>query len=173
MYFAVSCLDNDWFPIGMIRRSPAAKIGRLRLVPIGFTSAAVVKESRCQGGSYASRPKPSPTRMPTDLHTNFMSSISIRRTHKLTHKQAVEVANQVAGELASEYGIETTWSGKTAHVRGSGLSGELHLAPKCFELDLKLGFVLAMFADRITAGIEAEFDKLLDAPAKLAKPKKK
>ncbi len=105
-----------------------------------------------------------------------MSSISIRRTHNLTQKQAVEVANQVAEELTNEYGIETTWSGKTAHVRGTGLSGELRLVPKCFELDLKLGFVLTMFADKITAGIEAEFDKLLEAPAKpakAAKPKKK
>lgn len=103
-----------------------------------------------------------------------MSSISIRRPHTLTQKQAVEVANQVAEELAGEYGIETMWAGKTAHVSGSGLSGELRLAPKCFELDLKLGFVLAIFADKIAAGIEAEFDRLLGAKApKTGKTKKK
>jgi putative polyhydroxyalkanoate system protein len=90
-----------------------------------------------------------------------MSSISIRRSHDLTHKQAVDVANRVSAELANEYGIETSWSGKSIQVSGTGLSGELKLAPKRFELDIKLGFMLAMFRDKIAAGIEAEFDRLL------------
>ncbi len=95
-----------------------------------------------------------------------MSLISIRRSHNLTHKQAVEVANRVAEELANEYGIETSWSGKSIHVSGTGLSGALKLAPKQFELDIKLGFMLSMFHDKIAAGIEAEFDKLLRTKSK-------
>jgi putative polyhydroxyalkanoate system protein len=90
-----------------------------------------------------------------------MSSISIRRPHSLSHQQAVDVANQVAVELAGKYGIQTSWSGKSLLVKGSGLSGELKLAPKQLELDIKLGMVLSMFRDKIAAGIEAEFDKLL------------
>lgn len=95
-----------------------------------------------------------------------MSSISIRRSHNLSHKQAVEVANQVAEELANKYGIETSWSGKSLRVRGAGLSGELKLRPKLFELDIKLGFVLGLLQDRIAAGIEAEFDRLLRIKSK-------
>ena len=98
-----------------------------------------------------------------------MSSISIRRSHNLTHKQAVAVANQVSEELANEYGIETSWSGKSIQVRGTGLSGELKLAPKQFELDITLGFMLSMFHDKIAAGIEAEFDKLLRTKSKKKK----
>jgi hypothetical protein len=47
------------------------------------------------------------------------------------------------------------------HVKGAGASGVLKLAPKQFELEVKLGLVLAIFRDKIAAGIEAEFDKLL------------
>jgi putative polyhydroxyalkanoate system protein len=90
-----------------------------------------------------------------------MSSISIRRPHSLDHKQAVEVANRVSEELAGKYAIKTFWSGTSMHVKGSGLSGVLKLAPEQFELDIKLGLVLTMFRDKIAAGIEGEFDKLL------------
>jgi putative polyhydroxyalkanoate system protein len=91
-----------------------------------------------------------------------MTTISIHRSHQLNHKQAVEVANKVAAELAKEYGIAATWSGTdTVNVKGTGLSGKLHLAPKAFDLDIKLGFVLAMFGDKIRDGVEAKLDKLL------------
>lgn len=95
-----------------------------------------------------------------------MSSISIRRPHSLDHNEAVVVANRVSEELADKYRIKTSWSGTSMHVKGSGLSGVLKLAPKQFELDIKLGLVLAMFRDRIAAGIEAEFDKLLRVKSK-------
>lgn len=95
-----------------------------------------------------------------------MGSISIRRPHNFDHKQAVEVANHVSKELANKYGIETSWSGASMNVKGSGLSGVLKLAPKQFELDLKLGMVLSMFREKIASGIEAEFDKLLRPESK-------
>lgn len=98
-----------------------------------------------------------------------MSTITIRRSHSLAKKQAVEVANQVAAELASEYGIVTTWSGNTAYVKGTGLTGELRLAPKCIEIDIELGFILTMFRSKIAAGIETEFDRLLGSKATKAK----
>lgn len=100
-----------------------------------------------------------------------MSTIFIRRPHSLTPKQAAEVADRVAEDLAAEYGIQTEWSGKSASVSGKGLKGELRLAPKQFELDLELGFLLSMFAEKIRDGIEAEFDRLLEP--KPAKAKKK
>jgi putative polyhydroxyalkanoate system protein len=91
-----------------------------------------------------------------------MSTISIRRSHHLTPKQAIEVAKKVAADLAKEYAITSTWAGSdTVHVQGTGLTGKLHLAPNVFELDIKLGFMLAMFRDKIRDGVEAKFDKLL------------
>ncbi len=92
-----------------------------------------------------------------------MANISIRRAHQLTHKQAVEVANQVAKELGREYGIVAKWDGDTVHVKGTGLTGALELAPKLMKLDVKLGFMLAMFEQKIHDGIEAKLDKLLMA----------
>ena len=94
------------------------------------------------------------------------SSISIRRKHALTQKQAVDVAKKIAAELAQEYGISSTWSGAdTVNVQGTGLTGKLHLAPKVFELDLKLGFMLSMFSDKIRAGVEEKLDHLLASKA--------
>ena len=98
-----------------------------------------------------------------------MSDISIRRSHQLNHKQAVEVVNQVAKELTDEYGITATWDGDSVHVKGSGLTGQLHLAPKMLEIDVKLGFMLSIFEQKIHDGIEAKLDKLLSAKAKKSK----
>lgn len=99
-----------------------------------------------------------------------MSTISIRRPHNLTPKQAVKVADRVAEDLAAEYGIETEWDGNSVNVSGKGVRGTLHLAPKQFELDLELGFLVSMFAEKIRTGIEAEFDRLLAAtPVKTKK----
>ena len=91
-----------------------------------------------------------------------MSNISIRRKHQLTPAQAVDVAKKVAAELAREYGISSTWiDTDTVTVEGTGLTGRLHLAPKTFELDLKLGFMLSMISDKIRNGVEEKLDKLL------------
>ena len=98
-----------------------------------------------------------------------MSKISIRRTHQLTHKQAVEVANQVAAELAEEYGITSSWEGNTAHVKGNGVTGSLHLAPKAIEIDVILGFMLSIFQQKIQEGIEGKLEKLIGVEAR--KPK--
>ena len=76
------------------------------------------------------------------------------------------MANLVSERLAEEYGIETTWAGKSLQISGTGLSGDLKLEPKRFELDIKLGFILAMFRDKIAAGIEKEFDSLLGVKSK-------
>jgi putative polyhydroxyalkanoate system protein len=91
-----------------------------------------------------------------------MSTISIRRPHNLNQKQAVEIAKQVAADLVRQYGITSSWVGSdSVKVQGAGLTGKLHLAPKVFELDIKLGFMLAMFCDDIRNGIEAKLDDLL------------
>ena len=95
--------------------------------------------------------------------TTIMATISIRRPHQLTHKQAVDVANQVANALANEYGIVATWSGDIVHVKGTGLTGKLELAPKLMKLDVTLGFMLSMFQQKIQDGVEARLDHLLAA----------
>ena len=98
-----------------------------------------------------------------------MSKVSIRRPHHLAHKQAIDVANQVAKELADEYGITSRWEGDSAHVKGNGLTGTLHLAPNMIEIDVTLGFMLSIFQQKIQDGIEAKLDKLLSAKAKKSK----
>jgi len=97
-----------------------------------------------------------------------MSTISIRRAHGLTAKQAMSVARKIAAQLQDEYGIKTTWNGESARIKGAGIDGELRLAPRQLALDLELGFMLLMFRDKITAGIEAKFDEVLPV-----KPRKK
>ena len=95
-----------------------------------------------------------------------MAKISIRRPHQLTHKQAVDVANRVAKDLAHEYGISAKWDGDIVHVKGTGLTGTLELAPKLMKLDVTLGFMLSVFQQKIQHGVEAKLDHLLDVKAK-------
>ena len=97
------------------------------------------------------------------LHRVNMANISIRRSHQLSHKQAVDVANQVAKELTKEYGIVAKWDGDVVHVKGTGLTGTLELAPKLMKLEVTLGFMLSMFQQKIQDGIEAKLDHLLAA----------
>ena len=99
-----------------------------------------------------------------------MSKISIRRAHGLNHAQALAVAKKVTAELRARYGIDSNWSGDCAEISGSGISGELTVAPKRFDIDLKLGLLLMMFRDKIEAGIETKLDELL--MAKSGKPRK-
>jgi putative polyhydroxyalkanoate system protein len=95
-----------------------------------------------------------------------MSRISIRRTHRLNHDRALAVAKKVTAELGVSYGIVSAWNGNSARIRGSGITGELIVEPKRFDIDLKLGLLMMMFRDKIEAGIEAKLDELLTAKSK-------
>ncbi len=100
-----------------------------------------------------------------------MSKISIHRRHNLSHGQALAVAKKVTADLHKSYGIASKWRADCARIEGSGISGELTVAPKRFEIDLKLGLLLMMFRDKIEAGIEAKLDELLTfKPRQSGKP---
>src|SRR5260221_14226310 len=78
-----------------------------------------------------------------------MSHISIRRSHRLNHGRALAVAKKVTAELGGSYGIVSAWNGNSPRIRGSGITGELIVEPKRFDIDLKLVLLSMMFRDKI------------------------
>jgi putative polyhydroxyalkanoate system protein len=76
------------------------------------------------------------------------------------------VAKKVTTELGGRYGIVSAWNGNSARISGSGITGELIVEPKRFDINLKLGLFMMMFRDKIEAGIEGKLDTLLTAKSK-------
>ena len=90
-----------------------------------------------------------------------VSQILIRRRHSLTRGQARRVANAVAEELATDYGVQSSWTGDSLHFKRTGLDGTLRLSSQEFTLDVRLGFVLAAFRDRISEAIRSRLELTL------------
>ena len=87
-----------------------------------------------------------------------MSQILIRRRHALTRGQARRVANAIAEELAAHYDVQASWTGDALHFKRTGLDGTLRLGSGEFTLNVRLGFVLAAFRDRISEAIRSRLD---------------
>ena len=99
-----------------------------------------------------------------------LSNISIRRTHNLEHARAVRAANRVAEQLEAEHGIRSHWEGDVMHFERSGVEGTLHVTPKTLHLEVKLGFLLALFHDTIEREIQQTLDKELGGkPGKIGR----
>jgi len=90
-----------------------------------------------------------------------MSTIHIERSHQLDIDSARAQLVEIEPMLRERYGIALDWSGADATIRGSGVSGSVHLGADVVRLDLKLGFVLRPLAGKIRSAVEAELDKAL------------
>jgi putative polyhydroxyalkanoate system protein len=90
-----------------------------------------------------------------------LSNISIRRMHNLEHAEAVRAANRVAEQLESEHGIRSHWDGDVMHFERSSVEGTLRVTPKTLHLEVKLGFLLALFHDTIEREIQQTLDNEL------------
>ena len=107
-----------------------------------------------------------------------MSDISIRRAHALNHKQARQAADKMAKKLEEAFDMEFEWDGDTLNFRRSGVDGELTLHDKEVQIDVRLGFLLAMMRPKIEASIMENLDKAFSetrtpAAKKKAAPRKK
>ena len=101
-----------------------------------------------------------------------MPDIHIEREHKLGLDEARKLAFRWA-ELAEEkFDMACSYEeGKTSDLvtfSRSGANGELKVTPDRFELDVRLGFLLGVFKDRIETEISRNLDELLaqDEPLK-------
>lgn len=96
-----------------------------------------------------------------------MADLHIVRAHTLGFTAARQVAQAWAEQARGEFGMECTVeegaSSDTLHFSRSGVSGSMLVHQDHFELNAKLGFLLAAFKDKIEAEIANNLDTLLAA----------
>lgn len=107
-----------------------------------------------------------------------MANLHIRREHSLGLAAARAVAFAWAEKAEVEYGMECSYEEGEDEDRviftRSGVNGVLHVTPKHFELDARLGILLGAFKGRIEAEIVQNLDDLLaPKPKPKARPKAK
>ena len=87
-----------------------------------------------------------------------MSRIHLRREHDLTPKAARKKVERVAEVLARRFDAECLWNGDVLSVNHPSVNGKVTVGKKDVVVEAKLGFLVAMFRDRI----DAELVRILD-----------
>lgn len=100
-----------------------------------------------------------------------MSDIKIRRSHDMPHDKARAAAEKMAKRLQKEFDLDYEWDGDVLVFERSGVNGELTVAPKHVEMEVKLGFLLKMMKPAIERNIHTNLDDIFAEHAK-AKPGK-
>jgi putative polyhydroxyalkanoate system protein len=104
-----------------------------------------------------------------------MADIHIRREHQLGLSGARHLAARWAEQAETEFGMRCTpGSGPTGDellFERSGVSGCLRVGADHFELEARLGFLLAAFKERIEAEIGKNIDQLLAAKKPVSRRK--
>ncbi|MGH8204924.1 MAG: polyhydroxyalkanoic acid system family protein [Steroidobacteraceae bacterium] len=87
-----------------------------------------------------------------------MSRIHLRREHDLTHKAARQKVEHVAELLAKRFDADCEWQGDVLSIAHPSVNGKVTLGQNDVVVEAKLGFMLAMFRDRI----DEELVRVLD-----------
>ena len=94
-----------------------------------------------------------------------MPDLNIERTHSLGLPKAREIAQRWLEQAEAEWGMDCECEpGETQDVMRmsrSGISGSLTVSASRFDLQLKLGFLLGAYADKIEQKIRQNLDELL------------
>jgi putative polyhydroxyalkanoate system protein len=94
-----------------------------------------------------------------------MPELKIERTHSLGLAKAREIAERWREQAEGEWGMACeSERGETEDVMRmarSGVSGSLTVSASRFDLQLKLGFLLGAYADKIEQKIRQNLDELL------------
>lgn len=88
-----------------------------------------------------------------------MSRIQLRRSHDLTAKAARQKVDRMAAALAKRFEAECNWKGNVLSIEHSSVTGKVVVGKDEIVVDAKLGFLLAMFRDRV----DEELAQILDA----------
>ncbi len=78
-----------------------------------------------------------------------MSRIHLRRSHDLTPKAARQKVDRMAAKLAKRFDAECSWKGNVLSIEHPSVSGKVEVGEDEVVVEAKLGFLLAMFRDRI------------------------
>lgn len=96
-----------------------------------------------------------------------MSRIHIARSHQLGLPAARQHAQAWADKATAKFGVQCRYELGTAedvlHFSGNGMDGHLRVAPDQLELQAQLGFLAAMFQEKIEAKLHAQFDEMVQS----------
>jgi putative polyhydroxyalkanoate system protein len=87
-----------------------------------------------------------------------MSKIHLRRSHDLTTKAARRKVERVADALAKRFDATCAWKGDVLSIQHPGVTGKVVVGKDEIVVEAKLGFMLAMFRDRV----DEELVRILD-----------
>lgn len=88
-----------------------------------------------------------------------MSRIHLRRSHDLAPKAARKKVERMADALSKRFDAECTWKGDVLSIEHSNVNGKVVVGEDEIVVEAKLGFLLAMFRDRV----DEELVRILDA----------
>ena len=88
-----------------------------------------------------------------------MSRIYLRRSHDLSAKSARQRVDRMADELGKRFDAECEWQGNVLSIEHPNVSGTVTLGKNEIVLEAKLGFLLALFRDRVDAEIAGILDQ--------------
>ena len=98
-----------------------------------------------------------------------MPDIHILRPHSLGLPEARQVALLWAQKAEKKFDMECVYEEGEVQDQlrfsRAGVQGTLQVCAQQFELQAKLGFLFGVFQERIESEINAQLDKLLNAPA--------
>ena len=96
-----------------------------------------------------------------------MSQIRIERAHQLGLSTARTYAQQWAQKATDKFGVQCRYEAGAAHdvlhFDGNGMEGQLHVSATALKLQAQLGFLAAMFQDKIEAKLNAQFDEMVQS----------
>ena len=93
-----------------------------------------------------------------------MSRIYLRREHELTPKAARRKVERVAELLAGRFGAACEWKGDVLSISHPSVNGKVVIGEDEVVVEAKLGFMLAMFRDRIDEELVRILDKEFPDP---------
>ncbi len=88
-----------------------------------------------------------------------MSRIRLRRSHDLTAKAARQKVDRMAAALAKRFEAECRWKGDVLLIEHPSVKGKVVVGKDEIVVEATLGFLLAMFRDRV----DEELGRILDA----------
>jgi putative polyhydroxyalkanoate system protein len=88
-----------------------------------------------------------------------MSRIHLRRSHDLTPKAARKKVERMADALAKRFEAECRWKGDVLSIEHPNVNGKVVVGKDDIVVEATLGFLLAMFRDRV----DEELVRILDA----------
>ncbi|HEY7753393.1 MAG TPA: polyhydroxyalkanoic acid system family protein [Steroidobacteraceae bacterium] len=88
-----------------------------------------------------------------------MSRIHLRRPHELTPKAARERVERVARALGRKFEAECAWDGNVLSIEHPNVNGTITVGKDEIVVEATLGFLLALFRDRVDEEIVRVLDE--------------